>query len=223
MGAKADPHRRANIADALKKAKPNDMLSLEDLANIYGVTKGPFVTARKMMVGFPPPVPQGTAFIYNAKRALKAMLDYVTRHDAATEAVEKRKNALLAGTSARRDAAAMNESIPVRDLAVLSRLAAETEERERQQGAYIPAAEVARVAGDVFGELSEFMADLSNKVDPNGLLAPDLRELIDRQGAIALSGFHKRMKTILTADALAGSNRSTDARGREPRARRKRG
>lgn len=223
MGAKANPNRRGDIEAALKRAKPADWMSLEDLAYIYGATKGPFVTAKKNMIGFPPPKLQGTAHIYPARKALKAMLDYEARHDKASAAVEARRKALLHGTAKRRDAAATAESIPVRDLAVISRLAAETEERERAQRLYIPASEVALVAGDVFGELSEFMADLSNKVDPNGLLTADLRAAIDTQGARALAGFHKRMKAILTADAVAGTDRSADGGGSRPRPRRKGG
>ncbi len=46
MGATASPNRRADIEAALKRVKPGVMLSLEDLAHIYGTTKGPFVTAK---------------------------------------------------------------------------------------------------------------------------------------------------------------------------------
>jgi hypothetical protein len=222
MGATANPNRRADITAALKRVKPSDMLSLEDLANIYGTTKGPFVTAKKRMPGFPPATLAGTSHIYPAQKALRAMLDFETRHDAAAETRAEKTAQMLGGIQRRRDKEAVNASIPVRDLMVINRMAAEIEERERTQREYIPASEVAFVAGEVFSELSEFMAGLSNKIDPNGLLDPGLRKLVDDAGAEKLLGFHRKMKNILNADANAGSPREAPARARQPRARRKR-
>ncbi len=220
MGAKANPNRRGDIQRALKKAKPEDMLSLEDLAFIYGATKGPFVTAKKQMVGMPPPVLQGTQHIYPAKAALKAMLDYEMRNDAAADDRARRTKAIL-GTIAG-DRMDQSSGLPARELQILNRTAAEIEERERAQRRYIPAEEVAMVAGEVFSELSEFMAGLSNKLDPNGLLDPRLRALIDTGGAEALLGFHRKMKDILDADADHADPGRAPSRARRAPTRRKR-
>lgn len=222
MGATANPNRRADITAALKRVKPNDMLSLEDLANIYGTTKGPFVTAKKRMPGFPPATLAGTSHIYPAQKALRAMLDFETRHDAAAETRAQKTAVMLGQIQKRRTDEALNASIPVRDLMVINRMAAELEERQRIQREYIPAAEVAFVAGEVFSELSEFMAGLSNKIDPNGLLDPTLRKMVDDAGAEKLLGFHRKMKNILNADADSGSPRAKDAGARPARVRRKR-
>jgi len=222
MGAKGNPNRRSDIAAALKKAKPADMLSLEDLAFIWGTTKGPFVTAKKNMVGMPPPIPQGTQHIYNARAALKAMRDYETRNDAAAVSQQKRADAILGTLARERRDEATSTGLPVRDLQILNRMAAEVEDRERQQRLFIPAAEVAAEVGAVFSELSEFIAGLSNKVDPNGLLDPGLRQQIDDEGATALLGFNRRLKLLLDADVVAGSTRGTPDRAGKPRARRKR-
>ena len=222
MGAKANPHRRADIQAALKRAKPDTMLSLEELAFVWGTTKGPFVTAKKYMVGMPAPVLSGTSHLYPAKDALRAMLNYETRNDEAARNLAERQAAIL-GMKARSERAAEEAAAhSPRDLQVLNRLAAEVEEREREQRQYIPAAEVAKTAGDVFSELSEFMAGLSNAIDPNGLLDPKLRELIDHKGGEALLSFHRKLKTLLDADAIDQNDRAADDRARKPRARRTR-
>lgn len=222
MPAPTNPNRRTDIAAALKRAKPADMLALGALATVWGVSKPRFVSVMPSIVGMPEPTQQGQAHIYPAKAALQAMLRHETRHDDAARDRETRTNAILGGLRETRTEAATGGAIPARDLQILNRLATEIEQRERDQRQYIPAAEVARVAGDVFSELSEFIAGLSNAMDPNGLLDPNLRALIDSNGAAALLGFHKRMKDILDADVIAGSPGRAPGRAGKPRARRKR-
>lgn len=222
MGATANPNRRSDIAAALKRAKPNDMITLEDLAFIYGTTKGPFVTAKKQMTGMPQPVLQGTVHTYPARAALQAMLTYEKRNDAIADDRAKRTNAILGNlVKDRMDETATN-ALPARELQILNRMATEIEERERNQRLYIPAGEVAATAGAVYSDLSEFMAGLSNKVDPNGLLDPALRALIDTNAANALLGFHRQLKLLLDADVVAGSPGGAPSSARKPRTRRKR-
>lgn len=198
------------------------MLTLAALATIWGVSKARFVSVVPSFVGMPEPIQQGQSHLYPARKALTAMLRHETRHDDAAKEREARTNAILGGVKKTRDAAATDSSLPPRDLAILNRLATETEQRERDQGLYIPAAEVARDVGDVFSELSEFMAGLSNKVDPNGLLDPKLRALIDTSGAEALMAWNRKLKKLLDADAVEGTDRGTAGRARKPRARRQR-
>jgi hypothetical protein len=222
MPAPANPNRLPDIQKALKRAKPGDQIPLEALAVIYGTAKSRFVTVKNTMVGFPSPILQNGAHIFPAKQALQAMLDWEMRHhkDAASKA--ERINAILGKTKEGRADAKGAAAMPVRDLAVLSRMAAETEERERDQRLYIPAAEVERVASDVFSELSEFMGGLSNKVDPNGMLEPTIRAAIDDGSAKALLGFHARMKTLLNANAEPNRVGSATSRTRGTSPRRKR-
>jgi hypothetical protein len=222
VAANANPNRRPDIQAALKRAKPNDLLSLEALAMIWGVAKSRFVTVKNVMPGFPPPIPQGTSHVFKAKQALKAMLDYETRHDRAAQLRADRQAAILGGMKKARADQVVDQGIPARDLQILNRMATEIEERERNQRAYIPAAEVAMIAGDVFSEISEFMAGLSNKVDPNGLLDPLLRAQIDDHASEALLRFHGKMKKILDADVVEGTPGGAPNRARKPRARRQR-
>lgn len=222
MGASPNPNRRSDIAAALKRAKPNDMITLEDLAFIYGTTKGPFVTAKKQMTGMPAPVLQGTVHTYPARAALQAMLNYEKRNDAIADDRAKRTNAILGNLVKDRMDETASNALPARELQILNRMATEIEERERNQRLYIHASEVSQTAGEVFSELSEFMAGLSNKIDPNGLLDPALRAVIDTNGSEALLGFHKRLKLLLDADVLAGSPGRAHDSARKPRSRRKR-
>lgn len=220
MPAPSNPNRLPDIKSALRRAKPADQLSLEALAVIYGTSKQRFVTVKNAMPGFPSPIAQGTSHVFPAKAALQAMLNWETRHHAAAAAKADRQNAILGKIKPERAQAIADAAIPVRDLAIMSRLAAETEERERDQRLYIPAAEVERTASDVFSELSEFMAGLSNKVDPNGLLDATIRALIDDGSAKALLGFHARMKTLLNANADTSRSGKPSNRARSTRARR---
>ena len=220
MGAKPNPNRRADIKAALKRVKPDQELGLDELAHIYGATKGPFVTAKKQMVGFPAPILRGTSHFYNGRAALQAMLDYDMRNDAAAQQREKRAAAILGTTHREREEAAAGFN--PRDLQILNRMATEVEERERAQRMYIPAAEVSAIAGEVFSSLSEFMAGLSNKVDPNGLLDARLRNIIDKEGHDALLGFHRRLAVLLDADVEPAADRAAPSGARKPRTRRKR-
>lgn len=197
------------------------MLTLANLAVVWGVSKARFVSVMPQIVGMPEHIEQGNVHIFPAKAALQAMLRHETRHDDAARQREERTKAILGGLRKEREEAA-TAGIPPRELQILNRLAAEIEERERLQREYIPAAEVSRTAGDVFSALSEFMASLSNRVDPNGLLDPRLRALIDTNGAEALLGFHKTLKVLLNADAVTGPPGGAPSRARKPRTRRKR-
>lgn len=217
MRDQSNRNRRADIKRALKAAKTGDVLELEALAIIWGTAKSRFVTVRNTIVDFPQPMPgQGNKYVYPAQKALQSMLDHETRHDDAAKAREARTNAILGNTRKRGgDEDAGKHS--VNELATLSRLSAEIEEREREQGEYVAVAEVAAVMGDVFSEISEFMAALPNKMDPNGLLPPELRTMIGAQGKEALLQFHRKMKQMLDPDAKPRSSRTAPRRSRKAR------
>lgn len=210
-------NRRADIKAALKRAKPDDVLELEALAIIWGTTKPRFVTVRNTMADFPQPMPgQGNKYIYPARVALQSMLDHETRHDADAKARAARTDAIL-GRTGKRAVSDDSARHSVSELATLSRMAAEIEEREREQGEYLAVAEVAAVAGEVFSEISEFMASLPNKMDPNGLLPPELRVMIGSQAKEALLQLHRKMKQVLSPDAKPRTSRTAPRRTRKAR------
>lgn len=207
--------RRADLKSALRRAKPADNLTLEALAIIWGTTKSRFVSVRNTMPDFPQPMAgQGNGYIYPAAKALKAMLAHETRHDDAAKARAARTNAILGRSGRKGDAADVGAHTPS-ELATLSRMAAEAEQRERDQGMYVPVAEQAAIAGDVFSEISEFMRGLSNKLDPHGLLPPETRTLVDTLGDELLLRIHRKMKDVLSPDAKPRANRTATRRTRK--------
>lgn len=211
------PKRRQDLAAALKRVKAEDVLTLEELALLWGVTKPRFVSERNLMATFPDHIKQGNVYFYPAKAAIQAMLDHETRHD--------KMNRDRAAIAARILGKGRQEEVDsaghsVNELATLNRMATEMEEREREQGKYIPAAEVARVCGEVFSEISEFMSSLDAKVDPNGLLPLEIRAMILSNGKDALLRLHRLMRDMLRADADDKPTRTAARRSRRASARR---
>lgn len=221
MAGETNKKRLADLEAAFERAKPRDRMLLEDLAILYGVTKPRFVSVRNQMPDFPEAVDRdGNKYIYLAKPAIRAMINFEKRHDA----LEKQRAARAAAIMGKRRAATPDDfSHSPSQLAILSRLAAEAEEREREQRLYIPAAEVAVIAGDVFGEISDFASRLANEIDPHGLLSAETRKQIDDRAKNALLRCHKRMKDILGGHAQPAADRSAPDSAGKPRSRRKRG
>lgn len=221
-----DARRLNDLRAALKRVKPNELFSLDDVALLWGTSKSRFVTVRDQMATFPAPQPAPKemglapkAYVYPARAAIEAMLAHATRHEDIDRAKAERTAAMLGQRRVEGDAAPLHN---VNELQTVNRLAAEIEERERAQGLYIPVAEVAAVAGELFSELSEFVSELANRIDPHGSLAPDVRLLIADQGKEALLLLHRRLKDMLRADAVAKTNRDQADRAGQPRARRPR-
>lgn len=221
-----DARRISDLKAALKRAGVDSLLSLDDLALIWGTAKSRFVTVRNQIPGFPDPIlaPKEMrlppkAFAYPARAAIEAMLAFANRHEDADRAKAERTAAIL---GQRRDGTDQAPLHRVNELQVLNRLAAEIEEREREQGLYIPRGDVAAIAGDVFSELSDFFATLSNKIDPHGELPPEVRDKVDELGSAELLRLHARMKDMLEPDAVTDRNRDQAHRTGKTRARRPR-
>lgn len=214
--------RRQDLQRAIKRAKPGDLLRLEDLARVWGVVKTRFVNVKNdvtMTIGFPEHAPgPNNTHLYPAKASLQKLLDWETRHDKISSDRQKRAAEILGHT--RRGRAGVSEIAihQPRELSELNRLAADIEQRERDQGLYIPASVVSATAGDVFSIVSEFCGIMENHVDPNGLLPPEVREKIAKGGRDTLLKVHQRMKGLLNADSAADQRPA--GRARTPRARR---
>jgi hypothetical protein len=216
--------RRADLKRAIKRAKPDDLLTLEGLASVWGVVKTRFVNVKNditMTIGFPQhqPGPNNT-HLYPAKPALEQMLAYETRNDELSSARQARQAQILGAGRKGSKAASTSDLHTPRELIDLNRIAADLEAREREQGLYIPASDVAATTGEVFSQLSEFCGNLANNVDPNGQLPPDVRERIDKGGATALIKFHAQLKGLMNADAVNQSDQRPTGRARQSRARR---
>lgn len=218
MAAQGNPHRRQDLEDALKRAKPRDRLTLEQVSLLWGVTKQRFVTVKNAMAAFPGVADTvGNLHYFPARAAIKAMLAHEKRFDQMASDRAARADAIL-GKS--RGLAGAGSTFSPTELATMSRLAAEIEERERAQGEYVPVAEVAAIAGEVFSIISDFCSRLSNEIDPHGRLPPDTRRLIDEGSHRSLLQCHTELKDMLSPDAKRRDPRATGNRARKSRARR---
>ena len=222
MADKTDSKRLVDLKAALKALgrKKNPLISLDDCAALWGVTKPRFVTKRKEMAGFPDMVERdGNAHLYPAREALKAMIDFIERHQAASTSKAKRLGELI-GTDQMAEHIAGGFSIA--ELAKANQLAAELEQRMRDQGLYIRVDDVQRVVGMVFSEMSETLSNLSNIVDPHGRLDPSVRTLIDTNAHELLLRTHRNLKGMLSPDAVDDANRKPAGKPRKARIRRER-
>lgn len=214
--------RRADLEAAIKRCKTADILTLDGLAAVWGTSKSNFTNTLRLiekMFEMPPykPGPQGV-HIYPARRALKVLLAYETRRDAADADIQKRQAAIL-GKGQRKREKPEEALIPMSDLAVASRVMAETEERERVQGLYTALEDQARTAGMVFAGLSNFLSTLHISIDPNGKLPPQVREMVKAGAKKENLRIHKLMKDMLSGHAVSQSRRPKKAGSANGRAR----
>lgn len=192
--------RRKDIEAAITAAKPKDMLTLEALAVIWGTSKTNFVNAKTQMADFPAPiVGLKNSHSYPARKALSVMLAHEKRHDA-MKAEKRDRTAAMAGTGPRK--ASAHDPLPINEMAAASRLAAETEERERAQREKIPADEVVSVASSIFSLCSARLSELDRQIDPNGRLDPSIRASLQTEGRNLLLLIHGEMKYMLSPDAI---------------------
>lgn len=215
--------RRRDIEAALRRAKPEDYLRLDQLAIIWGTTKTNFVNVKALMPEFPAPIAgPKNAHLYPARAALKVMLAYEKRNDKVAADLEGRFSRIMGRTPAKggRGKAAREPEpmLPLNDLATASRVMAETEQRERDMGLYCPLADQASTAGLVFGMFSDFLSNLSTQVDPNGVLAPEVHAFLKIRGTELSLQMHGEMRDMLSGDAKPRSSGNKGSRGANGRA-----
>lgn len=206
--------RVKDLQAAIRRAKKGDALSLTELAMIWGVSKGAFVNVRQKMVGFPAGEQgPGNSILYPAAEALKIMLDYETRADEEERERQSRAAAIMGlnRKNGRRPKAEV--FLPPSELLKLSRLRAEIEERERNQGEFVPRSDVRSTAARIYAVLSEHLGQLELRVDPNGLLPAETRNRIGAEGRKALLAIHSELSDMLGADVDHGPGRTETARG----------
>lgn len=209
-------NRRKDLEAAIARAQPDEMLTLSALALAWGSTKTNFVNVKANIADFPTPVDgPKNSHLYPARDALEAMLRYERRNDAMQAEMQQTANAILG----RSKASSVETTLPVSELATLSRLAAEVETRERDQGLWANLAEMASTAGQVFASISGFLGSLANEIDPNGQLPPETRTLLDQRGRDKLLSVHGEMKYMLSGDAAPRSRQPTKTSRASRRAR----
>ena len=221
MAGKSDQKRLTDLKAALKAAKPKDRVTLEDCAALWGVVKARFVTVAKNFPNWPDKVAvEGNKHLFPAKKAIQSMIGYLERH----QANEKHRSSELAAMIGSTDQMAeqITGGFSIAELAKANQLAAELEQRQRDQGLYIPVDDVQRTIGNVFSEISEFMSDLANVVDPHGRLPAETRALVNSNAHEHLLSLHAKLKGMLSPDVVSARDPEPAKKPRKPPARRKR-
>lgn len=191
--------RRGALSGALKRIKPEERLSLDDLAMLWGTAKTRFVNVKQQMIrdgfDFPPPEKGAkNANLYHGKPALEVMLAYETRNDQSAHQKDKAIKAIL-GQQQEQDSAGV---LSISELAILNREAARAEERAREQGKHSLLSDQAAVAAEVFSMITDFFGDLDAQVDPNGQLDKEIRAKLRTLGHDAQIKLHDKMKELLS-------------------------
>lgn len=216
-------NRRADLEAALARCKPGDVISLQDLATLYGTSKQNFTNLlRQIERMFDMPAwtigPRGI-HVYPAAKAIRVIIAYEKRNDAQAATLQERTARIL-GNGKRKPGAAQDAMLPISEMAVASRVMAETEQRERDQGLHTSLADQASTAGEVFGMISGFLSELEAEIDPNGELPMKVRAKLREGGNKLALKIHGRMKDMLSGNAVPKSQRPKGARAKDGRARR---
>lgn len=222
MARGSNLERIQRLRAAQKRAKADDMMTLTELQHLWGSSKGAFVNTRNKMAEFPEPQ-QGNAnqLIYPAAPAIKAMLEHETREDAAEQERRERAMAIMGGqTKGRKKKDEVY--LPPSELLKYSRLQAEIEERERNQGAYIPISDVSGTAARIYAIISDHLGQLETRVDPNGLLPSETRVKLGELGRSAQLAIHKELSDMLGSDVDDHASRPPQRRKAPRRPRRTR-
>lgn len=220
MADKTDSKRLVDLKAALKRVKKGQTISLADCAGLWGVTRPRFVQKRAEMAGFPDMVErQGNAHLYPARDAIEAMIAHIDRHQRANKSKASRLGALIGSDQMAEHIAG---GFSIAELARANQLSAELEQRQRDQGLFVPVVDVQRTIGMVFSEISEFMSNLSNLIDPHGnRFTPALRAAVDAASHEQLLRVHGQLKGMLSPDVEPSPTRKPARKPRAAPARRK--
>jgi hypothetical protein len=186
--------RLTGLKSAHRRAKDEDEITLDTMASLWGCSKGQMVKIRDAIIGFPAhrTGPKGI-LLYPARLALKSLIDEETKDDREAAALLARQAKMLGRKHVPNARPALNISIS--EMAQLARMSAEIEEREREQGLYVPV-----------------------QPDPNGKLPAAVRAAIDAGGRDVLLKIHAEMKHMLAGDAPARRRNAETARAPTGRA-----
>ena len=220
MAGKNDEKRLLDLKAALKAAKPRDRVTLDDCAALWGVVKARFVTVSKNFPNWPDKVAvEGNKHLFPAKKAIQSMIAYLERHQKNEKHRASELQQMIGQTDQMADQISGNWTIA--ELAKVNQVAAELDQRQRDQGLYIPIDDVQRTVGLVFSEISETLSDLSTLVDPHGLLEASTRAMLNENAHKLLLASHAKLKALLSPDVGREPNPKPAKKPGKPRTRRK--
>lgn len=205
-----DPQRLPGLKKALAEFGEQDRASQKQLAELYGVAPSRFSTLTKTRF---PDFPDGEkhsdkTLWYPARAAVASMIRYM-EDTARGKAVQAKRHSAVMGRveETRAEVAAAEPEVQPLTAAELDRLAsAQTRiwRLKKEQGMYVLASEVQRIARGVNAMLTREVMNLVNELDPNGELKPlDRQRLTNKCREIVLK-MHDLLGRFLEDDDDAG-------------------
>jgi hypothetical protein len=177
-----DPQRLPGLKKALASFEDSDRASHRQLAELYGVAPSRFTSLIKSR--FPDfPVAErrdDKTHWYAARAAVQSMIRYMEDSARGKQAQAQRHTAVMTGVAeAREDAAAAPVEVQPLTATELDRMASaqlKTWRLKKEQGLYVLASEVQRIARGLNSMLTREVMNLVNELDPNGEMKPLARQ-----------------------------------------------
>lgn len=212
-----NPNRRQSLKIALEKADQHDLVGLDFLAGLWGVSKPRFVNVKRELeqhYDFPQfQQGPGNTHLYPAKAAIEVLLNWETRNDNHQRSKIDQSRRILGLTDDAKAESALSIHSP-QELLILSRLNADLRQQERDQGLWLRVEDVSSTTAEVFFMISEVLSDLDNQLDPNGFFEPTIRIKLKDLGHGLLNKVHDGLKVLLDADGQPNSGENAPTFGR---------
>lgn len=199
--SKSDAQRRADLESAKVqyRRRTRAMLTMDEIAALYGLTKPAMHNLHKTIPDFPESVDKkGNAFFYPAYKAVVALLAYVKRKEVAEKSAARAFQEIVAPAHTIGD----DQTPPLTAGEQLKayELRQKIIDEEIDHGTLHRADQCAAVSDKVFSEISRtFGSNLADTIDPNGKWPPELRTAVDEAGEALVLRCFGQMKHMLTA------------------------
>lgn len=194
--SKSNAQRVQDLEEAKKKyRRSKKLLSLDDLAILYGLTKPAFVNLRKTMEGFPDPAERrGNAFFYPAFAAVSAMHAYVKRHEQQHLDRGRRFSDLVqTGNGEDHHGLTLSAQEQLRAYELRDKLTKEA----LAQGLMHLASDCAETAEKVLSMISRTFGSPCESMDPNGKWPAEVRAAVDDAGRALVLRCYDEMRDML--------------------------
>lgn len=217
--AKSNAQRKADLTEAAAtyRRRTKAKLTLDDCANLYGLTKPAFVNVRKGMPGFPDPCDRdGNTYFYPAYPAIKAMLDYVERKEKASKDQQSQFARLV--TPPREESEDGPEPLSANEQLKAYDLRQRIIDEEIAHGGLHRSADCSKVATRVFSLISRtFGAGFADTLDPMGKWPAAVRAEVDKAGEGVTLRTYAEMKHMLEGKPAGASTDVDDETAGSPR------
>lgn len=227
--SKSDAQRRSDLeaAKVQYRRRTRAMLTMDEIAALYGLTKPAMHNLHKTIPDFPESVDKkGNAFFYPAYKVVVALLAYVRRKERAERDSARAFNDIVAPARAAEDD--QGPLLTAGEQLKAYELRQKIIEEELDHGTLHRGDHCAAVSDKVFSEISRtFGSNLADTIDPNGKWPPELRAELDTAGEALVLRCFVHMKHMLGGEVDGADKSDADHQAprptRPPAARRRAG